>query len=186
MADADFIQLVDRFYPALYRFALSLSRSQADACDLTQQTFYVWATKGHALRETEKAKSWLFTTLYREFLRGRRRGERMTALDEINEEDVEQATLAPETVSAMDTDVVVAALQEVDEAFRAPLTLFYIEELSYQEIADVLEIPMGTVMSRLSRGKGQLRTRLLAIKNSTAGQGAVVKFPVSKGKAGHG
>ena len=107
-------------------------------------------------------------------------------IDEINEADVEQATLAPETVSAMDTDVVVAALQEVDEAFRAPLTLFYIEELSNQEIADVLEIPMGTVMSRLSRGKGQLRTRLLAIKNSTAGQGAVVKFPVSKGKAGHG
>lgn len=186
MADADFIQLVDRFYPALYRFALSLARSEADACDLTQQTFYVWATKGHALREAEKAKSWLFTTLYREFLRGRRRGERMTALDTVNETEVEQVTLAPETLSSMDAEVVMSALQEVDEAFRAPLTLFYIEELSYQEIADVLEIPIGTVMSRLSRGKTQLRARLTAAKESAAGGGAVVKFPVSKGKAGHG
>ncbi len=185
MAAAEFIQLVDRFYPALYRFALSLARSEADACDLTQQTFYVWATKGHALREAEKAKSWLFTTLYREFLRGRRRGERMTALDTVSEAEVESVTPAPETVASMDAEVVLAALQEVDEGFRAPLTLFYIEELSYQEIADVLEIPIGTVMSRLSRGKTQLRARLTAAKESAVG-GAVVKFPVSKGKAGHG
>lgn len=186
MADADFIQLVDRFYPALYRFALSLARSEADACDLTQQTFYVWATKGGALRDAEKAKAWLFTTLYREFLKGRRRGERMTALDTVNEAEVEQAALAPEAVSSMDAEVVLGALQEVDEAFRAPLTLFYIEELSYQEIADVLEIPIGTVMSRLSRGKTQMRVRLTAAKESAASGDAVVKFPISKGKAGHG
>lgn len=186
MADADFIQLVDRFYPALYRFALSLARSEADACDLTQQTFYVWATKGSALREAEKAKSWLFTTLYREFLRGRRRGERMTALDTVDEAQVENATLAPEAVSSMDSEVVLMALQEVDEVYRAPLTLFYIEELSYQEIADVLEIPIGTVMSRLSRGKTQLRAHLTAAKEKAASGNAVLKFPVSKGKAGHG
>jgi RNA polymerase sigma-70 factor, ECF subfamily len=186
MADADFIQLVDRFYPALYRFALSLARSEADACDLTQQTFYVWAKKGSALREAEKAKSWLFTTLYREFLRGRRRGERMTPLDNIEGTDVEQATLEPETVSSLDAEVVMDALREVDEAFRAPLTLFYIEELSYQEIADVLEIPIGTVMSRLSRGKAQLRARLAIAKQTAAGGGVVEKFPPFKGKAGHG
>jgi RNA polymerase sigma-70 factor, ECF subfamily len=185
MADAVFTQLVDRFYPALYRFALSLARSEADACDLTQQTFYVWATKGHALRETEKAKSWLFTTLYREFLRGRRRGERMTALETVPETEVEQATLAPEALSSMDADVVMSALQDVDEGFRAPLTLFYIEELSYQEIADVLEIPIGTVMSRLSRGKTQLRARLTAAKQGAV-SGSVVKFDDFKGKAGHG
>ena len=73
MSDDTFSQLVDLHYPSLYRFALSLARSEADACDLAQQTFYVWAKKGHALREAAKAKSWLFTTLYREFLRGRRR-----------------------------------------------------------------------------------------------------------------
>jgi RNA polymerase sigma-70 factor, ECF subfamily len=185
MADADFIQLVDRFYPALYRFALSLARSEADACDLTQQTFYVWATKGSALREADKAKSWLFTTLYREFLRGRRRNERMTALDTVGEVEIEQATLEPETVSSMDAEVVLAALQDVDEAFRAPLTLFYIEELSYQEIADVLDIPIGTVMSRLSRGKTQLRAKLVAVKQNS-GDARVVNLQDFKGKAGHG
>jgi RNA polymerase sigma-70 factor (ECF subfamily) len=185
MADVDFIQLVDRFYPALYRFALSLARSEADACDLTQQTFYVWATKGQALRDAARAKSWLFTTLYREFLRGRRRGERMTALDTVAESEVEQASLAPEAVLSMDVETVVAALKDVDEAFRAPLTLFYLEELSYQEIADVLEIPAGTVMSRLSRGKAQLRAKLTAAKTNTDG-GTIVKFPEFKEKAGHG
>ena len=73
MADDTFTQLVDAHYAALSRFALSLARREADACDLVQQTFYVWATKGHGLREQTKAKTWLFTTLYREFLRGRRR-----------------------------------------------------------------------------------------------------------------
>jgi RNA polymerase sigma-70 factor (ECF subfamily) len=186
MADAAFIQLVDRYYPALYRFALSLARSDADACDLTQQTFYVWATKGHALREIEKAKSWLFTTLYREFLRSRRRSERMTPLETTSEGEMEDTAIAPEALSTMDAESVMKALQEVDHAFRAPLTLFYLEELSYQEIAAVLEIPIGTVMSRLSRGKNQLRARLTAMKENVARGGIVEVFPQRKGKDGHG
>ena len=73
MSTQAFTQLVDAHYTALYRFALSLARNGADAGDLVQQTFFIWATKGESLRDASKAKSWLFTTLYREFLRGRRR-----------------------------------------------------------------------------------------------------------------
>jgi RNA polymerase sigma-70 factor, ECF subfamily len=184
MSDDTFSQLVDLYYPSLFRFALSLARSEADACDLAQQTFYVWAKKGHALREAAKAKSWLFTTLYREFLRGRRRGERMTALDTIPENQLEEVTLEPETVASMDGGGVMAALQEVDEIFRAPLTLFYLEELSYQEIAEALDVPAGTVMSRLSRGKAQLRARLAS--RSVESPSNVVSFQNSKTKASHG
>ena len=71
MNNEAFAQLVDAHYAPLYRFALSLARNGSDAGDLVQQTFFIWATKGHGLRELSKAKSWLFTTLYREFLRGR-------------------------------------------------------------------------------------------------------------------
>src|SRR5262249_20576070 len=64
----DFESLVHLHYAALYRFALSLTCNENDASDLTQQTFYIWATKGHQLRDVSKVKAWLFTTLHREFL----------------------------------------------------------------------------------------------------------------------
>src|SRR4051794_9984945 len=90
MSNEAFIQLVDAHYAALHRFALSLARNGADAGDLVQQTFFIWATKGHALREQAKAKTWLFTTLYREFLRGKRREARATSLEDLppNEQDI--------------------------------------------------------------------------------------------------
>ena len=68
MASEIFNQLVDAHYTPLFRFALSLTRNSSDAGDLTQQTFFIWAKQGHALREASKAKSWLFTTLYRDRL----------------------------------------------------------------------------------------------------------------------
>src|SRR5882672_4441650 len=73
MVSHEFGELVAEHYNPLYKFAFSLTRAEADASDLTQQTFYIWATKGHQLRERSKAKTWLFTTLYRTFLEGRRR-----------------------------------------------------------------------------------------------------------------
>ena len=167
MGSDAFTQLVDANYAPLYRFALSLARNQADASDLTQQTFFIWATKGQSLRDASKAKSWLFTTLYREFLRGRRRDVRSTALEDLPPDEADPPAPAVDLVAALDAETVVAALQEVDEVFRAPLTLFYLEELSYQEIAAALDVPIGTVMSRLSRGKTQLRAVL-----ARRGQGA--------------
>jgi RNA polymerase sigma-70 factor (ECF subfamily) len=160
MSNEAFAQLVDAHYAALYRFALSLARNQADAGDLVQQTFYVWATKGHALRDLGKAKSWLFTTLYREFLRVRRRDNRATSIEDLPPGEQDLPAESVDQVAKLDAATVMVALQSVDEIFRAPLTLFYLEELSYQEIAAALEVPVGTVMSRLSRGKTQLRAAL--------------------------
>ena len=168
-----FPQLVETYYAALYRFALSLAKNSSDAGDLTQQTFFVWATKGSSLRDDSKVKSWLFTTLYREFLRGRRRSGRMVAIDDLAPAEQEIPDVETDLVAKMDASLVMNALQEVDEAFREPLTLFYLQDLSYIEIAEILSIPIGTVMSRLSRGKAQLRT-LLAQK---AKGGRIIEFP---------
>jgi RNA polymerase sigma-70 factor (ECF subfamily) len=160
MHSLDFEEIVDRFYPMLYRFALSLARNEADACDLTQETFAIWAAKGHFLRDGSKAKSWLFTTLYREFISIRRRETRWPK-EELSEVENELPCAMPETVDCLETAQVMDALQSVDETFRAPLVLFYLQEHSYEEIAHILEIPLGTVMSRLSRGRQKLQQAFL-------------------------
>ncbi|MSU69832.1 MAG: RNA polymerase sigma factor [Opitutaceae bacterium] len=179
MSSEFFTQLVDAHYSSLHRFALSLARNSADAGDLVQQTFFIWATKGHGLREAAKAKSWLFTTLYREFLRGRRRDSRAISLEDLPPGETEIAAEDVDRVARLDAATVMAALQTVDEGFRAPLTLFYLEDLSYQEIAGALEVPIGTVMSRLSRGKAQLRAALA--REEAAGRAKIVQFSSAKG-----
>lgn len=175
MHEEVFPQLVETYYAGLYRFALSLSKSSADASDLTQQTFFVWATKGESLRDASKVKSWLFTTLYREFLRGRRRDSRISAIEDLSPAQQDPPDIEPDVLARMDSQLVMEALQEVDELFREPLTLFYLQDLSYLEIAEILSVPIGTVMSRLSRGKAHLRARLA----EKAKGGTVISFPQS-------
>src|SRR6266850_2224759 len=127
----DFEGLVSRYYRALYQFAFSLTCSEAEACDLTQQTFYVWATKGHQLRDASKVKTWLFTTLHHEFLKTRRRQTRFPHY-ELEQMDHELPTISPSTVDQLDAGTVVEALGRVDELYQAPVALFYLEEHSYK------------------------------------------------------
>lgn len=174
----DFEQLVDRYYAPLYRFALSLAKSASEASDLTQQTFYLWASKGHQLRDRSKVKSWLFTTLYREYVSTYRHNTKFQHV-ELVDAAADLPSIAPSIFNDIDGGTVVAALAQVDDAFRAPLTLFYLEELSYKEIADVLEVPIGTVMSRLSRGKTQLRQLLLDERDSGARKIVPISTPNS-------
>jgi RNA polymerase sigma-70 factor (ECF subfamily) len=157
--DNAFETLVATYYQPLYKFAWSLSKRGEDASDLTQQTFLIWAEKGHTLRDANKVKSWLFTTLYREFLRQNRRGQKITAIDqEILE--TRQDTNLVSSVRQMERKEAIKALDELDPVYREPLILFYMEDLAYKEIAEVLDIPIGTVMSRLARAKGQLKNHL--------------------------
>jgi len=157
--DTEFEGVVDRFYQPLYRFALSLTRAESEAFDLTQQTFYLWATRGHQLRDRSKLKSWLFTTLHREFLGSRRRGVRFPH-HEVSAVEHQLPVVASTVVNDLDGATVMETLLEVEELYRAPLMLFYLQDHSYKEIAEILEVPIGTVMSRLARGKDQLRTLL--------------------------
>jgi RNA polymerase sigma-70 factor (ECF subfamily) len=84
--------------------------------------------------------------------------------------------IASQIVNDLDGQSVVDSLAEVDELYRAPLVLFYLEELSYAEIAITLDVPIGTVMSRLSRGKAQLR-KLLSVVSLKEQKKKVVEIP---------
>lgn len=161
-----FDNLVAQFYGPLYQFAFGLTRSEADASDLTQQTFYIWATKGHQLRDGSKVKTWLFTTLHREFLNLRRKVVRFPH-HELTEMEHELPTITPGMVNALDAHRIVELLGQVAEPYQAPLTLFYLEDCSYKEIAEILGVPLGTVQSRISRGMAQLQNLVL----NCAGEG---------------
>src|SRR5213083_749575 len=142
MPSDDFEQIVSQHYEPLYRFAFSLTRTEADACDLTQQTFYIWATKGHQLRDRSKVKSWLFTILHREFLNSRKRAVRFPHI-ELVDGDKDLLIISPEVVNSLDGARALELLEQVREPYRAALSLFYLEDYSYDEIAAILEVPLG-------------------------------------------
>jgi len=162
-SDLDFERLVQQNYRRLYQFAFSLTRRGTEASDLVQQTFLVWATKGHQLRDPSKVKTWLFSTLHREFLKIRRHQDRFPHV-ELEVAGPALPSLSPAMVDQMDGATVVDALAQIDELYRAPLVLFYLEENSYKEIADVLGVPIGTVQSRIARGKAQLQKALIDLQ----------------------
>jgi len=159
MEPREFEQTVDAHYADLYRFALSLAKNPDDACDLTQQTFAIFAQKGDTVRDPAKQKSWLFTTLYREFLRQGVRSRRIVSMEETSLEGF--AAPLPESSSrTAEQHEMLEALASLDDSQRVILTLFYLNDHSYKEIAGMLALPIGTVMSRLSRAKEALRHRL--------------------------
>ena len=149
-------ELIGQHYELLYRVSFRLTGSVADAEDLTQQTFLTAQQKLEQLRQTESAKSWLLAIMRHHFFRNRSRAAKQSVrLDSLPEPSC--STPAP---NGDDSEELQAALNDLPEEFRFPLVLFYFHELSYQEIATELSVPLGTVMSRLSRGKEHLRRRL--------------------------
>lgn len=155
-----FEAIVSEHYEALYRFALSLTRAEADARDLTQHTFYIWATKGHQLRDFAKVKAWLYTTLHRAFLQARRRQGRFPE-QELDDAIEQSSADAPVLADQVDAFQVLPALAKVDEKYQAAVALFYLEDYAYKDIAAILDVPIGTVKSRIARGIAQLREILL-------------------------
>lgn len=156
----DFEEVVQLHYPSLYRFALSLARQESEACDLTQQTFWIFAEKQGQLRDQTKVKSWLFTTLHREYLARQRKITRFPQL-ELDEAGPEIPVVSPPGSQGIDGRTAVEALAKLDTPFRAAVALFYLEEYTHPEIANILNVPLGTVKSRISRGVAQLQRLLL-------------------------
>jgi RNA polymerase sigma-70 factor (ECF subfamily) len=150
--------LVQEHYQFLYRYAYRLCGSIQDAEDLTQQAFLAAQRSLDQLRSGDKARAWLAAIVrngYRRRFRNAARGQSVS-LDSIPE-----PVQGPPPDAPLDPDQLRAALAELPEEFRSALILYYQEHLGYREIAAALEVPIGTVMSRLSRGKAHLRQRLL-------------------------
>lgn len=150
--DPDFQELVDLYYAMLYRFAYSLSQCEATASDLTQETFYIWARKGHQLEDATKAKAWLFTTLRREFLKARR-AHRDRPHVNLESADADLPEVEPDVVRQSSVAEVLRAFATLENHYRAPLTLFHLEGFTCKEIAAILHLPIGTVLAQISRGR---------------------------------
>jgi RNA polymerase sigma-70 factor (ECF subfamily) len=160
-------QLLDEVFDGLYGYAMVLCRDPTEAEDLVQETCFRAVKAIESLRPGSNAKSWLFTILRNIWLNQVRQRRTAPKIVELN---VDESTLGlaveaskdPHAlyVSKVERDQVRQAIQQLPEEFREIIVLREYEELSYQEIATLLDCPAGTVMSRLGRARSKLRSLL--------------------------
>jgi len=169
-ADAIGLEYLD----GLYSYALVLSRNHAEAEDLVQETYVRAIQAMGRLRPGSNMKGWLFTILrniWLNQLRKLRNGPPMVELDIDNgaaNNVIEPSMNSHDLyVSKIETEQVRAAIQELSVEFREVILLREYEDLSYQEIASVVDCPVGTVMSRLARARAKLRELLSTTANGS-------------------
>ncbi len=166
--------LVAEHHAELYRYAYRLCGRPADAEDLVQQTYLTAQAALAQGTAVEHPRAWLFTILRTAYLKSQRRNRPVAASDlELNHEEMAVVPAAVDEEAfvqvgeiEIDAERLQLALDELPVEFKLVLVMFYFEQYSYAEIARRLDIPPGTVMSRLSRAKQHLRTRMCAAKNS--------------------
>lgn len=147
-------RLVHEHYERLYRYAWRLSGGAADAEDLVQQTFLTAHRKLDQLRDSDHARSWLFTILRNVYFKSL---QRQSDVVQVSLDAVVEPSQSGDEQRFVDREHLQVALNEMPEEFRTPVILFYFEEFTYKQIAEQIGVPLGTVMSRLSRGRAHLR-----------------------------
>ena len=148
----EFEELVDDYHQPLYQFAFSLSGSTDQAADLVEQAYVIWRRQERGGRQGGNVATGLFSTLYREYL-----GQVGRGTGDLGGGVGEGDNLPTASGQERDENQLIEVLGELDRTYRPSLALFYLQRHSYKEIAAILDIPIGTVMSRISRGKQQLR-----------------------------
>ncbi len=173
-AQDEFLADAMQYSPQLFSSAVHMTRNRSDAEDLVQETFLKGWRSFHTFQEGTNLRAWLFrimTNTYINKYNAKQRRPLETELDEVEElflyrrmGAVDQSQIAPSAEDQMlnlfTDDEVKNALEELPEQFLLPVLLSDVEGFSYKEIAEILETPIGTVMSRLHRGR-KLMQKLL-------------------------
>jgi RNA polymerase sigma-70 factor (ECF subfamily) len=176
MADqADFERDAMQFAPQLYSAALRMTRNAADAEDVVQETFLKAYRAYDSFEEGTNLKAWLYRILTNTYINKYRKQQRRPSEVELGElQDLYLFRRLGESSGAsysaekealdqfVDTDII-EALESLPESFRMPVVLADVDGFSYKEIADILDIPIGTVMSRLHRGRKALQRKLWSV-----------------------
>lgn len=173
-AQADFEKVAMEHLPSLYSAAMRMTHNPADAEDLVQEV-YLKAYRGYGgFEEGTNLKAWLFrilTNTYINMYRAKKRRPEQSELDEVEDLYLYRRLGGAEAVQASRTaeDVALESFTETEvqdavdalpEAFRIPVLLADVEGFHYKEISEILDIPIGTVMSRLHRGRKALQKAL--------------------------
>ena len=185
MADqADFERDAMQYAPQLYSAALRMTRNPADAQDVVQETFLKAYRAYHSYTEGTNLKAWLYRILTNTYINTYRKAQRRPSEVELGElqdlylyKRLGEASGATQSAEAdmlddfVDTDII-DALESLPEVFRMPVLYADVEGFSYKEIAEILDVPIGTVMSRLHRGRKALQKQLwdLAVQHGITGQ----------------
>jgi RNA polymerase sigma-70 factor (ECF subfamily) len=173
-AQDEFLADAMQYSPQLFSSAVRMTRNRSDAEDLVQETFLKGWRSFHTFQEGTNLRAWLFrimTNTYINKYNAKQRRPLETELDEVEElflyrrmGAVDQSQIAPSAEDQMmnlfTDDEVKKSLEELPEQFLLPVLLSDVEGFSYKEIAEMLETPIGTVMSRLHRGRKLMQKRL--------------------------
>jgi RNA polymerase sigma-70 factor, ECF subfamily len=168
----EFEKLAVPLLDPLYNFACWLSGDQDEAKDLVQESFAKALKAFGSFRPGTNFRAWMFRILRNTFLTSRTGLERRNTSQE-DEEGFEDAVVSTETpelalIRRADTELVRNAIAQLAPIFQEVVLLADIEEMKYQEVAEALGIPIGTVMSRLARGRKQIRAHIVATLRTTS------------------
>lgn len=166
-AREDFINDAMQYAPQLFSSAVRMTRNRADAEDLVQETFLKGWRSFHTFQEGTNLRAWLFrimTNTYINKYNAKQRRPEETELDEVEElflfrrlgafdQSKMNASAEDQMLELFTDDEIKTALEELPEQFLLPVLLSDVDGFSYKEIAEMLEVPIGTVMSRLHRGR---------------------------------
>jgi RNA polymerase sigma-70 factor (ECF subfamily) len=148
---------MEAYVPALRRYARSLLRGSQEVDDLVHDCLVRALDQLHTLREDANLRAWLFAIMHNLFISRARRNKARSQTVSLEERNQDDLAMGATQEGHVQTRELLRALDELSEEQRSVLLLVSVEDLSYAEVAQVLGIPIGTVMSRLSRARERLR-----------------------------